>query len=180
MPRLVAVGPLEYIALWLAAFGTTIGWAFGVYNIGFLYILTFALLMEWGAIVARAVLLPDVLHSARDMIRHWTERFLLVLLVPVGSSVDWLIYYMQPPNRPLGEVMHMNMTKVAFIGVIAFILIRVVKIIAEFHKDAPIVDVVMAALDRFKTGGNHPGRRDYDETTARGEVRREEERRGHG
>lgn len=140
--------------------------AFGKGNIGFIWLATLAVGLEYTVCMISAALRPDASFSLAQQWRFVLKRALLMLVPICGAIVDWTYWYMTPRTMPLGQGSdpHMYFTKALLIPIVAYLVLQSVKQIAFFYKDFPAIEWLMNMLDRMQRGGQDPPqkRRKYD------------------
>jgi len=166
--------------LWLsAALLSVMAFIFGQANIGFVILITFAMLSEMLVCMWLAILYDERTFGVKDMVRFWVEKALLLVLPLVGSMVDWAWYVWNPPmDSDLGYVLGFATTRVVLIGVLIYQLKRVVGGIAILYRDVPVVKRLMHVLDKLEHGGDPPPpeqrRRSYDPPIINDPIQEEE------
>lgn len=160
------MAPPEWPARLFAGFVSLVVLAFGRGNVGFIILAGLAVGLEYIVKLLSAFLRHDETFDLRQQGRFVLERMLLLILPLTAALVDWLWWFVSPPDLPLGAPPEPNMmmVKAILIPIVFYLLLRSVRSIAYFYKDFPAVGYLMQQLDRLQRGGDPPPakRRKYD------------------
>lgn len=152
-----------------------IAFVFGSANVGLLYVVLAAMLLDLvvGSMAAAIDPLED--FCARKLYGGFLGKFFRLLFIPAASLIDWL-YISSPIPVSEGYQDALPITAFAMIGLATA---EITSSLAKFKNRgvAPgLIAAVMRHLDRIKLGEEPPARREYDKTAIMEEERRHTDR----
>jgi hypothetical protein len=156
--------PVDGLLWLLAVIVGAMAFVFGNANVGFVVLISVAMLVEMLVCLWLSILYEDRSFGAKEIVRFWVEKAVLLMLPLVGSIVDWAWYVWEPPRVDLGHTLAYATTRVVLIGVLVYQLKKVVAGIGVLYRDVPVVKRMMHLLDKMEHGGEDPPyhRRAYD------------------
>jgi hypothetical protein len=153
--------PVEPVGVATAGVAAVVGWAFGSANVGLLWVVGAAMLLDLVAGAVGAIIDPLQAFSTKKLYGGFIGKLFRVLLIPAVSLIDWLVIA-SPLPLPEGYAQAFPITALALVGLAAAELTSVLNHLRHGGVDPGLIAVVMRHLDRIRTGAEPPARRDYD------------------
>lgn len=156
-----------------AAVAVGLGWAFGAANVGLLWVVLGAMVIDLMVGAMRAVVDPLQTFSIHKLYGGLLGKIFRILFIPTASLVDWLFVTMPIP-LPDGYEQAYPVTAAVMVALAMAEIASATNKFREAGVAPGAIAVVMRHLDRIKLGGEPPVRRSYDPPA----IAEEQERRG--
>lgn len=170
--RSLVQAPVDTTGAATAGVAAIIGWAFGSANVGLLWIVGAAMLLDLVAGAVNAVRDPRDKFNVAKLYGGFIGKLFRVLLIPAASLIDWL-FIASPLPLPEGYATAFPVTALALVGLAAAELTSVLNKLRDGGVTPGLIAAIMRALDRVRTGQEPPVRRHYDGPAIAEETERE-------